>query len=1053
MHQGLYDADYLPAYNNGVPTDTSLIWMGFTAYFNNGWVNHFYDPDSGLNYVGGSSPTALTEANRHWQLSRQGNLANNCYELGLSMHYMTDVTQPMHAANFTSSDAPVFLHGDYETFAMSLSVSEPAWMDVGGQPSDILIAAAHNAKSQMGPIWSSLFPCTELPVEVQACVNSTASALAPVTTAALQSAAQYAANYILQWLTMPHTFDQTVSAGTSALPNNPTWSVGCQPGEAIVGIYGDTWNSLLDIGVMCSAQNADGSWSAWYGTATAGVGPSPPGTDSPFQAPCPAGQAVSSIQLGLPQGSVGLAGIGITCTNPDDSSQTWTSPQFGAPFNGVSVAQCPPGEAFKGQLVINSNGTVSPMPSLLTGTCGATRHPAAIPTSPFSGQLVSLTSSARSLSLGVRPDGTLGGVLANDTEARWMVDDDGNGFFFLVNANGMRLSSANDGTLSLTANRGATELWAIDPASSGTFAIRSLGSGLRLSARPDGTFATTTDSEATEQWTLPIATVIGKDLEIHSTYGAQVVVAADGSVSTGVSATEAGVWTVEAVPGGGGTVFLVGANGVALASRSDGSVYTTLNRSQADPWVIVQRPGGVFTITSTTQSSLLSAQANGALSTSSGYVGQQQQWTLRASPLAHGPNLALGKPTSQSSTYQGSLASAASSSAVDGNTDGNFQEGSVTATGDDVDAWWQVDLGSVQDVDSVVVWNRTECCGDRLSNFYVLISDDGTTFSPAAPSAPGWYAGVAPARLELTINQPARYVRVMLSGQNVLSLAEVQVFAPRNLALGRAASQSSTYVGSLPSAAAASAVDGNTDGNFQDGSVTATGDDVNAWWQVDLGSVQNVETVVLWNRTDCCGDRLGHPSVLFSADGINWTDAANLDQTNPLRQVATGFPGPARYVMVQLNGQNVLSLAEVQVFGRRDMALGKATSQSSTYTGSSVSAASSNAVDGNTDGNFQDGSVTATNDDVNAWWQVDLQAVQPVQLIMLWNRTDCCSSRLSNYSVLTSTDGVNWSTLSYSPQQVGASTALVLAGVTPARYVKVQLNGQNFLSLAEVQVF
>ena len=72
-----------------------------------------------------------------------------------------------------------------------------------------------------------------------------------------------------------------------------------------------------------------------------------------------------------------------------------------------------------------------------------------------------------------------------------------------------------------------------------------------------------------------------------------------------------------------------------------------------------------------------------------------------------------------------------------------------------------------------------------------------------------------------------RYVRVQLSGTNNLSLAEVQVFgtgggpvpSPTNLAQGKAAVQSSTLAGT-PSAAAGSAVDGNTDGNFYDNSVT-----------------------------------------------------------------------------------------------------------------------------------------------------------------------------------------------------------------------------------------
>src|SRR5947209_6301275 len=50
------------------------------------------------------------------------------------------------------------------------------------------------------------------------------------------------------------------------------------------------------------------------------------------------------------------------------------------------------------------------------------------------------------------------------------------------------------------------------------------------------------------------------------------------------------------------------------------------------------------------------------------------------------PNYAQGRPTAQSSTGWGSD----SSRAVDGNTDGNWQDGSVTHTGYEANPWWQV---------------------------------------------------------------------------------------------------------------------------------------------------------------------------------------------------------------------------------------------------------------------------------------------------------------------------------------------------------------------------
>jgi hypothetical protein len=143
-----------------------------------------------------------------------------------------------------------------------------------------------------------------------------------------------------------------------------------------------------------------------------------------------------------------------------------------------------------------------------------------------------------------------------------------------------------------------------------------------------------------------------------------------------------------------------------------------------------------------------------------------------------------------------------------------------------------------------------------------------------------------------------------------------------NIAVGRPASQSSTAFGAPPQ----NAVDGNTDGVYSDGSISHTGDDVNAWWQVDLGNANQIQQISVYNRTDCCSDRLTDYWVFVSPTPFDTS-------LTPVRQAAqpgvwsnhqtgtagtpTRIPGPAtgRYVMVQLAGTNYLSLAEVQVLG------------------------------------------------------------------------------------------------------------------------------------------
>ncbi|WGO98853.1 discoidin domain-containing protein [Saccharophagus degradans] len=164
-----------------------------------------------------------------------------------------------------------------------------------------------------------------------------------------------------------------------------------------------------------------------------------------------------------------------------------------------------------------------------------------------------------------------------------------------------------------------------------------------------------------------------------------------------------------------------------------------------------------------------------------GYGNSQNNWNsiteLDVVTLASGENIALGKATSQSSTgYEG-----VSSRAVDGNTGGNWNQGSITHTNNEYQPWWQVDLGSVRSIDQVNLWNRTNCCSSRLSAFYVLVSDvpfASQTLSGALNQAgvsAYYFNDTAGSPTEINIDRTGRYVRVQLSGTNPLSLAEVEV--------------------------------------------------------------------------------------------------------------------------------------------------------------------------------------------------------------------------------------------------------------------------------------
>lgn len=137
-----------------------------------------------------------------------------------------------------------------------------------------------------------------------------------------------------------------------------------------------------------------------------------------------------------------------------------------------------------------------------------------------------------------------------------------------------------------------------------------------------------------------------------------------------------------------------------------------------------------------------------------------------------------------------------------------------------------------------------------------------------------------------------------------------------NLALGQYAYQSSTYYGGD----AARAVDGNTDGNFWDGSVTLTNPTQGAWWAVYLGGAHEVHSVEIYNRTDYGSELLSHFTVSAWSDTDSlWhviADYSTYDTTNVALIHVPVTPVTTRYIMIQKADANYLQLAEVQVIGK-----------------------------------------------------------------------------------------------------------------------------------------
>jgi len=84
-------------------------------------------------------------------------------------------------------------------------------------------------------------------------------------------------------------------------------------------------------------------------------------------------------------------------------------------------------------------------------------------------------------------------------------------------------------------------------------------------------------------------------------------------------------------------------------------------------------------------------------------------------------NIALFKPTAQSSTLVVGNQPLRSSNAVDGGKKTQYSNCVHTDVSTNTNPWWRVDLGRVEPVAEVRILNRGDCCGDKLDGAEIRV--------------------------------------------------------------------------------------------------------------------------------------------------------------------------------------------------------------------------------------------------------------------------------------------------------------------------------------------
>lgn len=481
------------------------------------------------------------------------------------------------------------------------------------------------------------------------------------------------------------------------------------------------------------------------------------------------------------------------------------------------------------------------------------------------------------------------------------------------------------------------------------------------------------------------------------------------------------------------------------------------------------------------------------------------------------PNLALGKEATQSSTYGDGQASLA----VDGNTTGDNPWGdnaNLQHTETDSAAWWKVDLDTLYNLDYVRIFNRTDFGGFKLSDFYLYLSEqdmDGelSHSSLQADAAISYihFAETAGSEESISIGaRPARYVMIKLSGSESLHMAEVEIYGCEIVSISdcgmRIDSVGVTSPGGCEQANGSIVVEAATvpslssqliysldSGRTYQSTPDFNGLTSGTYYLFMRAShdascelayrdnpivLSDTSSTRIWDIagtpvTDC---HIPNGSVKISATGEHL--AYSLDGGVQFQE-SPNFYGLSKgtYSIVVRDSLNPSCQLEdtftvessalcdtLECEGGTNVALGKHTTQSSTY-GDGIS---SLAVDGITTGSTPWGTsanLAHPQTSHDPWWKVDLGSIHSLDSLRIFNRSNCCTSRLRNFYVFVSSMDFDASqsidsllsdsslTSYFFPGNASLLTSLQISE-QEGRYLALKLPGESqTLHIAEFEVY
>ena len=248
----------------------------------------------------------------------------------------------------------------------------------------------------------------------------------------------------------------------------------------------------------------------------------------------------------------------------------------------------------------------------------------------------------------------------------------------------------------------------------------------------------------------PLATLLYGDSVADTSPPTSPTLSMTGNTDTSVSLSWSG-----ATDNNGVTGYKVYSNGVLQATLGTVNSYTVTGLAASSSYS--------FSVSSLDGAGNESSPSNSISVTTNSGGGTQTGNKLNLS----------GMVTEQSTTYFSSVASLA----IDGDKTGSGSS-LVTHTLEEEDSWWRIDLGAVYDLTRIDIFNRTNCCNERLDGTKVYV---GTTdsYSPLDYTQVGSTLTGSLSVQQLDFSASGRYILVSqhdIVGPRILSLAEVEAY-------------------------------------------------------------------------------------------------------------------------------------------------------------------------------------------------------------------------------------------------------------------------------------